>query len=114
VRPAQETFYLIYAKVGSALIDAKEKGSDPFSAIATVVPWEVFTTSVREAEQLAMRPLSLETFEFRAASAAQEIIGGIEILRNLNRTNTRNVPCMAPIGFVRKRWNPFCFQSENY
>jgi hypothetical protein len=35
------------------LIDAKEKGRDPFSAIQTVVPWEVFTTSVREAEQLA-------------------------------------------------------------
>ena len=122
----------LYAKVGSALIDAKEKGSDPFSAIATVVPWEVFTTSVREAEQLAREedfdsiglivehygqlrryaPAFLETFEFRAASAAQEIIGGIEILRNLNRTNTRNVPCMAPIGFVRKRWNPFVFNQK--
>jgi hypothetical protein len=43
----------LYAKVGSALIDAKEKGCDPFSAIETVVPWEVFTTSVGEAEKLA-------------------------------------------------------------
>jgi TnpA family transposase len=122
----------LYAKVGSALIDAKEKGSDPFLAIAAVVPWEVFTTSVREAEQLASEedfdclglivehygqlrryaPTFLETFEFRAASAAQEIIGGIEVLRNLNRTNTRNVPCMAPIGFVRKRWNPFVFNQN--
>ena len=36
----------LYAKVGSALIDAREKGCDPFSAIETVV-------SVREAEKLA-------------------------------------------------------------
>jgi hypothetical protein len=101
-----------YAKVGSALIDAREKGCDPFSAIETVVPWDVFLTSVREAEQLARdedfdsiglivehygqlrryAPTFLETFEFRAAPAAQEIIEGIEILRELNRTNTRNVP----------------------
>jgi hypothetical protein len=40
----------LYAKVGSALIDAREKGCDPFSAIETVVSWDVFMTSVREAD----------------------------------------------------------------
>ena len=122
----------LYAKVGSALIDAREKGCDPFSAIETVVPWDVFMTSVREAEQLARdenfdsiglivehygqlrryAPTFLETFEFRAAPAAQEIIEGIEILRELNRTNTRNVPSAAPTGFIRKRWDPFVFNQK--
>ena len=122
----------LYAKVGSALIDAREKGCDPFSAIETVVPWDVFMTSVREAEQLARdedfdsiglivehygqlrryAPTFLETFEFRAAPAAQEIIEGIEILRELNRTNTRNVPSAAPTGFIRKRWDSFVFNQK--
>jgi hypothetical protein len=57
-------------------------------------------------------PTFLESFEFRAAPAAREIIVGIEILQELNRTNTRNVPCTAPIGFVRKRWDPFVFNQK--
>jgi hypothetical protein len=80
---------------------------------------------VREAEQLARdedfdstglivehygqlrryAPIFLETFEFRTAPAAHEIIEGIEILRELNRTNARNVPSAAPTGFIRKRWD---------
>jgi hypothetical protein len=57
-------------------------------------------------------PTFLETFEFRAAPAAQEIIEGIEILRELNRTNTRNVPSAAPTGFIRKRWDSFVFNQK--
>jgi Domain of unknown function (DUF4158) len=92
----------LYAKVGSALIDAREKGCDPFSAIETVVPWDVFLTSVREAEQLARdenfdsiglivehygqlrryAPTFLETFEFRAAPAAQEIMRALRSFGN--------------------------------
>ncbi|MBB5411223.1 TnpA family transposase [Paraburkholderia sp. HC6.4b] len=43
----------LYAKVGGALIAAKETGDDPFRAIEAIVPWETFTASVHEAEQLA-------------------------------------------------------------
>jgi hypothetical protein len=57
-------------------------------------------------------PTFLETFEFRAAPAAQEIIEGIEILRELNRTNTRNVPSAAPTSFIRKRWDCFVFNHK--
>ena len=43
----------MYAKVGTALIEAKEAHVDPFAAIEAVVPWERFTKSFREAEELA-------------------------------------------------------------
>jgi hypothetical protein len=44
---------LLYAQVGSALIGAKETGSDAFAAIEGALPWERFTASVRDAERLA-------------------------------------------------------------
>jgi hypothetical protein len=43
----------LYAKIGQALIEAKTSQSDPFLAIESVVPWERFTQTVAEAEQLA-------------------------------------------------------------
>ena len=73
-----------------------------FSAIETVVPWEVLTTSVREAEQLVREedfdsialilehygqlrcyaPTFLESFEFRAAGAAREIMAALRSFGN--------------------------------
>jgi hypothetical protein len=43
----------LYAKVGSALVAAREQGRDPYAAIEAVISWENFSASVREAEQLA-------------------------------------------------------------
>lgn len=33
----------LYAKVGAALVDAREQGRDPFAAIEAIVPWESFS-----------------------------------------------------------------------
>ena len=43
----------LYAKVGHALIEAKEADKDAFAAIEQIVPWEEFTRSVNEADKLA-------------------------------------------------------------
>lgn len=43
---------LIYSRIGRALVDAKLNGEDPFAAIESILPWEVFTESVAEAEKL--------------------------------------------------------------
>jgi hypothetical protein len=43
----------LYAKIGAALVDAREQGRDPFAAIEAIVPWASFSASVREAAQLA-------------------------------------------------------------
>jgi hypothetical protein len=37
------------------------------------------------------------------------VIDAIQALRTLNRTSARKVPADAPIGFVRKRWQPLVF-----
>jgi len=43
----------LYVRVGHALIDARQKGLDPYEAIEAVVAWDNFTRSVDEAERLA-------------------------------------------------------------
>jgi hypothetical protein len=101
-----------YAKIGAALIAAKEAGDDPFRAIEAIVPCDAFTASVREAEQLARdadfdstallldhytqlrrySPVFLATFDFRAASARQPLLDAIAMLREMNHTDVRKVP----------------------
>ena len=84
----------LYAKVGHALIEAKEAEKDAFAAIEQIVPWEEFTRSVNEADKLARSedfdylelvgesysqfrryaPDFIEAFEFRAAPVAQNLV----------------------------------------
>jgi TnpA family transposase len=122
----------LYNQIGQALLEAKKTGIDPFSAIETVIPWDAFTRSVTEAGALAQPedfdflgrissgysqvrryvPSLLETLNLKAAPAAQEILDGIHTLKALNQANARKVPEDAPLGFIRKRWEPLVF-SEN-
>jgi len=117
----------LYAQVGHALIDARQSGTDPFVAIETVVPWEAFTRSVTEADQLAQPaafdhlpliadgyrevhryvPRLLEHFAFRAAPVAQTILAGLDTLREMHQGNARAVPKDAPTSFVKPRWAPY-------
>ncbi|MDW2052470.1 Tn3 family transposase, partial [Vibrio sp. 977] len=39
----------MYGRIGQALIEAKQSGSDPFAAIEAVMPWDTFAASVTEA-----------------------------------------------------------------
>ena len=100
----------LYAKVGAALIDARELGRDPFTAIEAVVPWESFSASVKEAAELARGedfdalsligehysqlrrypPELIETLQFRPAPVA--LVG----------TSIRShfpLPILEPFGF---------------
>lgn len=43
----------LYAKIGHALLEAKQSGTDPYAAIETIIPWNDFTQSVTDADQLA-------------------------------------------------------------
>jgi TnpA family transposase len=114
----------LYTRIGRALLEAKEKGSDPFAAIETVLPWEQFTESITEAEKLTQpadfdylpligegftqlrryTPTLLESLQLKAAPAAQEILSGVATLKAMNERQARKVPDDAPTGFVRKRW----------
>jgi len=117
----------LYVRVGHALIDARQKGLDPYAAIEAVVAWDSFTRSVDEAERLAQpesfdhlhllaesydqvrryAPVLLETFDFRAAPAVAHLMAAINTLRVMNRSNARKLLDDAPTSFLRKRWQPY-------
>lgn len=48
----------LYGRIGQALLEAKQSGSDPFAAIESILSWDAFTTSVGEAQKLAMMRVS--------------------------------------------------------
>jgi TnpA family transposase len=122
----------LYAKVGAALVAAREQGTDPFAAIEAIVSWAAFSESVVEAGALArdenFNPLALitdhypqlrrygptllETFEFRPAAAAKDLIEGTEMLRKMNREGLRQVPADAPVDFIRRGWAAYVFGPD--
>lgn len=115
----------LYAKLGAALIAAKDSGGDAFAAIEQVIPWERFTTTVAEAAALvpseefnpldhllthysAIRrwaPAFLAAFEFKAVPAAEPLLRAIRLLRDLNTAGRRSLPREAPLDFVSRRWH---------
>jgi hypothetical protein len=100
----------LYAKVGAALLSAREQGRDPYVAIEAIVSWDAFSRSVNEAEQLArgedfdalslitehysqlrrFAPVLLEIFEFRPAPIARDLIDAVNVLRTMNREGAQS------------------------
>ena len=122
----------IFAQVGQALLDARKAGNDPYTAIEAILPWETFAASVTEVGGIAKpamddfltligssysqirryAPVFLETFEFRAAPVAENLLEGILLLRRLNAADIRKVPEDAPRAFIRKRWESLVFGED--
>jgi len=114
----------LYGRIGQALIDAKQSGSDPFAAIEAVLSWDAFAHSVTEAQKLAQpedfdflsrigenyatlrryAPEFLDVLKLRAAPAAQDLLDAIGVLRGMNADHARKVPPAAPTGFIKPRW----------
>ena len=114
----------LYARVGAALIAAREAEQDPFAAITTVIPWDRFRASVAEAEALArpedfdayerlgerygaMRrwaPAFLAAFSFQGVPAAASLLRAVDTLRGMNEAGALKLPKFAPTGFIRERW----------
>ena len=123
----------LYARVGAALIAARDDKQDAFGAITAVIPWERFRATVAEAEALARpeefdayqklgehyagirrwSPAFLEAFEFESVPASASLMRAIEVLREANRTGTSTLPKSAPTGFVRQRWAPYVLPGGN-
>jgi TnpA family transposase len=114
----------LYARVGAALIAARDREQDAFGAIATVIPWDRFRTTVAEAEALARSeefdayqmlgehysgirrwaPAFLDAFDFQSVPAAASLMRAIGMLRDMNRAGTLDLPKSAPTSFIRDRW----------
>ncbi len=122
----------LYWRIGHALLEAKQAGSNPFTAIESVIPWEVFTRTVEEAQKLSQpedfdylhrigdryaqirryAPALLEVLRLKAAPAAQDVLKAVETLRALNADKARKVPPDAPTSFVKKRWESLVLTDE--
>jgi TnpA family transposase len=116
----------LYASVGAAVIAARAQKQDAFAAIAKVIAWERFRTSVAEAEKLARpeefdayqklgehyaavrrwSPAFLQAFAFAGVPACASLLRAIELLREANRSGTPIAQKSAPTGFVGQRWAP--------
>jgi hypothetical protein len=119
----------LYWRIGNVLLQAKQIGTDPFAAIESIIPWEMFAKSVTEAQKLAREedidylprinngytqihryvPAFLQVLQMKAAPAGEEILKAVETLKALNTDNSRKVPDDAPTGFVRKGWKNSVF-----
>jgi TnpA family transposase len=122
----------LYARIGQALLDAKQTGADPFVAIESILSWQAFAASVTEAQQLAQpedfdflpgigahyatlrryAPQFLRVLNLRAAPVAQELLEAIAVLCALNTDHARKLPREAPTGFIPKRWEKLIFSSD--
>jgi len=43
----------LYWRIGNALLEAKQTGEDPFSAIESIITWDEFIQSITEAQRLS-------------------------------------------------------------
>ncbi|MGD2092023.1 MAG: Tn3 family transposase [Candidatus Aminicenantes bacterium] len=122
----------LYSRIGRALLEAKQSGGDPFAAIEAIIPWEMFSDSVNEAEKLAQpkefdylpligkgfnklrryTPSLLNILKMKAAPVAQDLMEAIEVLKEMNDHRLRKVPENAPTSFVRKRWENLVFTAD--
>lgn len=116
----------LYSRIGRALLEAKQAGTDPYAAIEAVLPWGDFERSISEADQLAQpesfdhlhlvseqfstlrryTPEFLDVLKLRAAPAAKDVLDAIEVVRGMNTDSARKVPADAPTAFIKPRWKP--------
>jgi len=122
----------LYSRIGCALLEAKQSGGDPFAAIEAIIPWDVFSESITEAEKLAQpkdfdflslvgdgftqlrryTPTLLEALSMKAAQTARELLASVDVLKGMNERQARKVPDDAPTSFVRKRWESLVRTTE--
>lgn len=113
-----------YLTVGQALLNARESGEDPWSAIEDVLPWSEFITSLEETRFLSRKdnfdplhlitekystlrkyaPRMLAALQFRATPAAIQLSDALDTVREMYRKQLRKVPPSAPTGFIPESW----------
>lgn len=114
----------VLAKLGTALLEAKQGGADLDQAVAASVGWDRLAASVAEAERLArpdkadlpalaarawpvlhrLGPLFLGTFRLRAVPAAAATLRAVELLQGVYAGGSRVWPKNLPTSFLRPAW----------
>ena len=75
----------LYARVGAALIAARDNKQDPFDAITAVIPWDRFLATVAQAEALARS----EEFDASRCSASTMPASAVGLRLSLMRSSSR-------------------------
>ncbi len=121
----------LYARVGAALIAARETKQDAFDAIAAILPWDRFRETVAEAEALARSeefdayqmlgehyagvrrwsPTFLATLAFQGVPTAAPLLRAIDVLRDMNKSSVPSLPKSVPTSFIRERWARYVLPS---
>src|SRR5215210_5222360 len=114
----------LLAKLGGALIEARDAGADLEQAVATAIGWDKLARGVAEAERLArpettdlaalaarawpvlhrLGPLFLRAFPLRAVPAAAGALRAVEVLRDAYASAGRRWPPSLPTSFLRPAW----------
>lgn len=121
-----------FADLGTALIEAREQGKDPFEALETIMFWEDFVNSIEEAKQLSRpmdydyldllryrfnylrkyTPTLLEALEFTSTKSGKPLLQAIVTIKDMNSHNKRKVPEGAPLDFVSNRWQKHVYDDD--
>jgi TnpA family transposase len=114
----------LLAKLGAALIEARESGADLQEAVASAIGWDKLARSVEEAKRLArpdkadfpalaarawpvlhrLGPLFLGSLRFHALPAATAALRAVELLRSIYESGGRKWPRSLPTSFLRPAW----------
>lgn len=122
----------LYSKIGHALLEAKQKGTNPFSAIESIISWDEFSKSINEADELAhpesfdhlylvgeqystlrrYTPAFLNILKLNAAPASVGLLNAIDCIRSMNVDGARKIPENAPTNFIKQRWDNLVLTNE--
>ena len=121
----------LLAKLGGALIEARNSGADLDKAVAAAIGWDKLARNVEEAECLArpdkadlpalaarawpvlhrLGPLFLGAFQLRAVPAAAATLRAVELLREAYESGGRKWPRNPPTSFLRPAWREAVWSS---
>jgi len=121
----------LLAKLGAALIEAKQCSADLDGAVASAVGWERLAASVADAERLArpdkvdlkalagrawpvmhrLGPMVLDTFRFQALPAAAATLRAVELQHGVYSSGRSTWPKSPPTSFLRPAWRDAVLNS---
>ena len=122
----------LLARLGAALIEAKQAGENLDGAVAASVGWDRLAASVAEAQNLArpdkadlpalaarawpvlhrIGPLFLDAFQLRAVPAAAATLRAVELLQTVvYASGNRSWPKSLPTAFLRPAWRTALLES---
>ena len=124
---------LLLAQIARLLLDPGLPDEERLGALFDAVPRDRLAAALADCERIARpagnshvdllgdhysrlrqcMPRFLEVLTFCSHRHDDELLEGIDVLKELNRTRRRNMPPDAPLAFVPRAWMPFVLSGED-